>query len=294
LGWLRLVVVLYFFGIVPENLVWVFSPLLLIVIISFIDDRFKLSAGTRLIFQSIAALGSLLVIGESGQLVQHLLDLPLPFCFLAVGFGIVWMINLFNFMDGSDGIAATEAIFVFAVGGFLLFKVSANEMATLAWGLVAMLAGFLAWNWPTARIFMGDCGSCFLGMLVALFALISHLKYQMPLMVWFLLTAVFWFDATITLVRRIIAGDRWREPHRLHAYQRLIQVGWSHQKVLLGLIAVNCILSALAIMVFNDPKLQYFALGLAVMILFCLYILIEVAKPMYKTWYSGSAATKDS
>lgn len=287
-GWFVLLGVLYYYGIVVEYYLWLFAPLLLVAVLGFWDDHHDLSMTTRLLIQCIAALACLFILEEGGYLIAPYLPLPLPLCFLALGFIIVWMINLFNFMDGADGIAATEALFIFAVGGFLLFEVRAYELATLAWGLVALLGGFLIWNWPTARIFMGDCGSCFLGMLVSTYALYSYLKFQMPLMVWVLLTAVFWFDASITLLRRILAGDNWRKPHKLHAYQRLIQLGWSHQRVLIGLIIVNTILSGLAIMVFRDPRLSYFALGIALVMLLCLYILIEIVRPMYKTWYPST------
>jgi Fuc2NAc and GlcNAc transferase len=287
-GWLLLVVVFYYFGIVSKAYLWAFSPLLLVAIIGFWDDHHDLSLMTRFFIQCIAALMSLMILGEGGFLIKPYLNIPLPLCFLAMGFIMVWMTNLFNFMDGSDGIAATEGIFVFAFAGYMLFKAGGPELGTLAWGMVAMLAGFLTWNWPIARVFMGDCGSCFLGMMISIFALISYQHYQIPLMVWVLLTGAFWFDATITLVRRILAGDNWRKPHKLHAYQRLIQVGWSHQRVLLGLIAVNSILAVLSVLVFRDPRLSYFAFGVAIMLLFCLYVLIEIAKPMYKTWYTNA------
>jgi len=253
-----------------------------------------LSAGIRFGVQCLAAIISLFLIGEGGYLVQPWLSsVPLPLCFLVLSIAIVWMINLFNFMDGSDGIAASEGLFVFAVGGYILFQYHAQEMATLAWGLAALLAGFLAWNWPIARIFMGDCGSYFLGFMVALYALISYKLFNVPLMIWVLLTGLFWFDATITLVRRILAGEEWRKPHRKHAYQRLLQSGWSHQSVLFGTIGVNSILSVLAYVVSKDPRLSVFAFAAALLLLSCVYILVEITKPMYKKWHDGATTTSD-
>jgi Fuc2NAc and GlcNAc transferase len=285
LGWVLLVVVLHFCHIISLKYLWLFSPVLLVGLIGFWDDHHNISAGIRFTVQCIAAGASLFLLGEGGYLIQPWLAIPLPLCFLAIIVAMVWMINLFNFMDGSDGIAATEGIFVFSVGGYLLFQYQAYELATLAWGLSALIAGFLTWNWPIARIFMGDSGSCFLGFMVALYALISYKLFNFPIMIWVILTAMFWFDATITLVRRILAGEEWRKPHKSHAYQRLIQGGWTHQRVLIGSIGVNSVLSGLAYLVYQDPRLTIFAFSLAVTFLFCLYLLVEIAKPMYKKWH---------
>ncbi len=294
MGWLVLACVLKYFHIISTQYLILFSPVILVGAIGFWDDHKNLSATTRLIVQFIAAGSSLFIIGEGGYLVQPWLSsVPLPLCFLVIMIAMVWMINLFNFMDGSDGIAASEGIFVFAVGGYILFHYHAYEMATLAWGLAALLAGFLTWNWPIARIFMGDSGSCFLGFMVALYALISYKLFNVPLMIWVLLTGLFWFDATITLVRRILAGEQWREPHKKHAYQRLIQSGWSHQQVLLATFGMNAILSFLAYLVSQDPRLTYFAFALAILLLFCAYILVEIAKPMYKKWHDDATTTSD-
>lgn len=286
-GWIALFAVLYWFGIITHTYAALFLPAVAMGLLGFWDDHRSLSASIRLFIQCLAAVVALCLLQEGGDLIQDWLPffLPLPICFMVLVVGIVWVINLFNFMDGSDGIAATEAIFVFTVGGYLAFQLNAIELGVLAWGLAAILAGFLAWNWPTARIFMGDSGSYFLGTMVTIYALISYKFFAMPLMLWVLLTALFWFDATITLLRRLLAGEEWRKPHRSHAYQRLIQYGWSHQKVLLGTIVVNTILSGLTVMAFFEPRLMPFAFAFAMLLLTCLYILVEVAKPMFKKWH---------
>lgn len=285
IGWGLLIVVLYFLHIVSQKYLLFFSPALLIGFVGFWDDHKDLSTGFRFIVQCFAAGMSLFILGEGGYLIQPWLSIPLPLCFLAIIVAMVWMVNLFNFMDGSDGIAAVEGIFVFTVGGYLLFKYHAYEMATLAWGLSALVAGFLTWNWPIARIFMGDSGSYFLGFMVALYAIISYKLFHFPIMIWVILTALFWFDATITLVRRLLAGEEWRKPHKSHAYQRLIQGGWSHQSVLIGTIVVNAVLSCLAYLVYKDPRLTFFAFGVTLAFLFCVYLLVEIVKPMYKRWH---------
>lgn len=288
IGWLILLAVLHHYGMIGKSQLILFSPAAMVGILGFWDDHKDLSATMRFFIQCLAAAMSLMILGEGGELIQAWLPyaIPLPVCFFALVVAFVWMINLFNFMDGSDGIAATEAIFIFAISGYMLFKLNGYELGVLAWGLVALLAGFLTWNWPVARVFMGDSGSYFLGCTVTIYALVSYKYFDMPLMIWVILTALFWFDATITLLRRILAGEEWRKPHKSHAYQRLIQYGWSHQQVLMGAILVNCVLSALALMAFFDPRLMTFALTLALILVSCLYILVEIAKPMFKKWHS--------
>jgi Fuc2NAc and GlcNAc transferase len=276
---------LYFYGIISIDYIWYFLPAGLIGGIGFIDDRISLSVFPRLMGQSLAAIGLLFLLKEGGEVIQTYLSLPLPICFMLLTFSIVWMTNLYNFMDGSDGLAAMEAIFVFGLGGFFLFEYQATELGVLAWGLSALLSGFLAWNWPTARIFMGDSGSCFLGFMIASYAFISYKSFSFPWQLWLILSGLFWFDATATLLRRLIAKDKWYKPHRLHAYQRLIQKGWSHQKVLLSALLLNTFLGGLAFVAYLDPRLLYFSLGVAIFLLTFIYILIEIAKPMYRHWY---------
>lgn len=288
LGWAILVGIFYYYQMLAQQYIWYFLPVLIVGLLGFWDDQKGLSASFRFVVQVLCAMASLLVTLEGGGIVQSWFStIPLPVCFLISAFVIVWMVNLFNFMDGSDGMAATQAIFIFGIGGYILFQVHAVELATLAWGLVALLGGFLTWNWPTARIFMGDSGSCFLGFLIALYALISYKLFDVPLAVWIILTGLFWFDATITLLRRMFAGEDWRKPHRMHAYQRLIQGGWSHQRVLLGAIFMNSLLSGLALLAFKEPRLLTFSLGLSIALLSCAYLMCELYKPMFKKWHEA-------
>lgn len=297
LGWIVVLGVLHHYRIISNHFLLYFSPALVIALLGFWDDHKNLSAGIRFFIQTLCAVAILFILNEGGYLIQPWFpSIPLPICFFMLAFGIVWMINLFNFMDGSDGIAACEGLFVFGVGGYILFQIPnilAYEMATLAWSLCALLAGFLAWNWPIARVFMGDSGSCFLGVMVALFALVTNKLFNVPFMIWVMLTSLFWFDATITLLRRILAGEEWRKPHRKHAYQRLIQAGWSHQKVLLCTIVVNAGISYMTYLTFKDPRLTSFMFGLILTLLTCLYLLVEVVKPMFKKWHDGAKTVSE-
>lgn len=290
--WFVVIGFLYYHQWTTQYYLYLWLPVLIVALMGFWEDNKGLSATKRLLIQAMCAAGALTIIGEHGQLLYTLLpemaflkSWPLPVFFGALVFVIVWMTNVFNFMDGSDGIAAIQGIFIFGIGGYLLFEYQAIELGFLSWSLVALLAGFLIWNWPTAKIFMGDCGSYFLGFLTAIYAIVSIKYYQMPWIIWVLLTGPFWFDATITLLRRMVARQPWREPHRLHAYQRLIQAGWSHQQVLLSFVVLNSILTGLVFLACHDPRLMHFALGLAIVLMSCLYLGVEIIKPMLKTWH---------
>ncbi len=140
---------------------------------------------------------------------------------------------------------------------------------------------------------MGDSGSYFLGFLISIYALISYKLLNMPLEIWAILTTLFWFDATVTLVRRILAKQNWREAHRLHAYQRLISAGWSHQQVLFSAILINSVLGGLSVVAYHDPRLSTFALGLGIAFVGFLYLIVEIYKPMFGSWH-GTAPTEET
>lgn len=273
--------------IIPALIAMNFIPVFFVGLLGYADDRIGLSSVFRFVIHLICAAIFLLLIHEGGDLLIGWINLPLPLCFLLLVIGIVWSINLYNFMDGTDGIATVEAMFCLTVGGFILFSAQGYALATYAFGMVAILTGFLIWNWPVAKVFMGDSGSGFLGFMIAAFALLSYKMHQIPIEIWGILTAMFWFDATVTLLRRMLAKEQWYKPHRKHAYQRMVQSGWSHQQVLLSSIVINTILSALAYWAYRHPKYCPVAFASALLLLSCVYLLVEIAKPMYKTWHTG-------
>jgi Fuc2NAc and GlcNAc transferase len=153
---------------------------------------------------------------------------------------LTWSTNLFNFMDGIDGIAGSEAVFVAGAGAFLNSRFGGDSGLTAAMLVLAAASlGFLIWNWPPARIFMGDVGSGFLGFTLAVFALAASRHSTVPIEVWAILSGVFLADATVTLLRRIFRGDRWFEAHRLHAYQGLASRWQAHLPVTALVIGIN-------------------------------------------------------
>ena len=270
----------------PQNITmygWVIVPgALVTVLIAFLDDLFKVAAKWRLIAYFFASI--LGVIWLEGLPVIHLgfrmLHLSVFGSVLAV-FAIVWSINLYNFMDGIDGLATLEAIFVFGFGGCFLWYSGGDSLAMLSFGLTSIMFGFLVWNFPPAKMFMGDAGSTFLGFLIPIFSFLGEKFYNLPALLWVMLYGFFIFDASITLLRRMIRDTHWYKPHRLHAFQRLQLKHASHRKALTAIFRVNCIISVLACLAFFFQTYLLVYLGIEIVFLFLFYIWIEIKHPMY-------------
>jgi Fuc2NAc and GlcNAc transferase len=281
--WLLYLAALYFLGRVNLQYLLIFAPaVLLISLVSFLDDRYSLPAALRFSIQLLAAILSLAFIGgfpviQIGTWFLHWGIFGAIFAVLA----LVWSTNLYNFMDGIDGIAAIEALFVFGVGGYFIWQAGGHAFANLIWVMAAIIVGFFFWNRPPAKIFMGDVGSALLGFLVILFGLIGEINYKVPLLLWVILYGVFWFDATVTLVRRILHGEKWYQAHRLHAYQRLQLMQWSHAKILKLILAINCTLSVLAIVSYYYPQYALVSFLGSFIIVFIYYLVVEKKQPMY-------------
>ncbi|MFW3426689.1 MraY family glycosyltransferase [Aliarcobacter butzleri] len=236
---------LYFIGQIEENL---FCALLfgaVISIVSFFDDIYELSPKLRLIIQAIVAIGGLYFLGGFETLTFWVFDIQNSiFTNIFAFFMIIWFINLYNFLDGINGYAGSEAIFL-SLAAFILF--GGNHFLVLA---VAVL-GFLYWNWNKAKIFMGDVGSTLLGYNVAIFTIYYANQEPTNFWIWIILFSVYWFDATLTLIRRKLNKERLSQAHKKHAYQRLTQAGWSHYKVTNYSIGLNILLFAIVFFISN-------------------------------------------
>jgi Fuc2NAc and GlcNAc transferase len=181
--------------------------------------------------------------------------------------GIVWSINLFNFMDGIDGLAGSEAIAAVLFGAALAWETDpATASACLL--LAASVGGFLLLNRPPARIFMGDVGSCWLGYVLAVLILASNGTGSVPMTSWFLLLSVFIVDATVTLIARVITGNSPVEPHREHAYQRLVRSGLSHGSVTGAVLGIDLLLGGTTLVLRHRPGLLAASVILAWIALF--------------------------
>ena len=212
-----------------------------VALIGFLDDRRPVPARVRFTVHLAAALWALAWIGAPGLLSMGAHVIPLGWAgWLLAILGIAWFLNLFNFMDGIDGIAASEAVFMTCAGAALtlLGGMSTGVMA-VGFPLAASCCGFLLLNWPPAKIFMGDVGSGYLGYVIAVMALAATRDSPSAAWVWLILGGAFVVDATVTLIRRAARGERVAEAHRSHAYQWLARRWASHKKVTIGMLAID-------------------------------------------------------
>lgn len=196
---------------------WIVLPVLGLFALSFVDDVRDLSPRTRLIGHFIAA--AVVLVGAG---VDWLWWPP-------VLLFIVWMTNLYNFMDGSDGLAGGMALFGFSFYG-LAGLIHGNEIfAMMNFSIGAAAMGFLYHNFHPAKVFMGDAGSIPLGFLAAAFGVWGWQENYWPMWYPVLVFSPFVVDATLTLLQRLRRGEKLSQAHRTHYYQRLVQMGWGHR-----------------------------------------------------------------
>lgn len=220
----------------PDAHLWLW-PLAAVVIVSFFDDRRGIPAPLRLFVQLAAAVAWVWLAAPA----------PDPIVAAAMIVGIVWVANLYNFMDGSDGLAGTMTVVGFGAYALAAFW-AGSDRASILFALAAATIPFLLANWPPARIFLGDAGSVPLGFLAAVFGIEGWRQGWWP--AWFPLLVFLPFiaDASATLLRRLLSGEPVWQAHRDHCYQRLVQLGLGHAGTL-GLYAalmIGAAVSALA------------------------------------------------
>jgi Fuc2NAc and GlcNAc transferase len=216
-----------------------------VAVLGFLDDHGHIAARWRLLGHFVAAIWALFWLGGLPPTVMFgfTIDLGWSGHALAAVY-LVWLLNLYNFMDGIDGIASFEAICV-CLGGALLYVLLGFAGSTqptefvVPLLLAAAVAGFLFWNFPPARIFMGDAGSGFLGITLGVLSLQAAWVAPQLLWSWLIMLGVFIVDATFTLLRRLIRGDKVYEAHRSHAYQYASRRFGGHLPVTLAVAALN-------------------------------------------------------
>lgn len=206
--------------------------------IGFQDDKQSVAIHWRLLVHLLAAVWGLCWL--SGSAVNVFSGLSVELSWLGLILYLVWLLNLYNFMDGINGLASVEAITVCLSAFLLLLAIQ----ATLFWALPLLacsVLGFLLWNFPAAKIFMGDVGSGFLGLMLGLFSL--ETSYDKPNMwfCWLILLGVFIVDASVTLVRRAFSGQKIYQAHRTHAYQYAARRLASHKPVTLAVAGINMV-----------------------------------------------------
>ena len=257
---------LYITNNIDHKLFFSFIPGVLLVVIGIIDDIIAIKPLYRLIFQLIVSGIALFILGGLGKLnlgfftVENRLILSI----LAL-LGTMWFINLFNFLDGIDGYIGMEVVFITS-SAILLFN---DRIAPV---LLASTLGFLIWNWQPAKIFMGDVGSTLLGFNIAVFSIYYQNTSKSSLLIWLMLSSVFWFDATLTLFRRYKKKEPLIVPHKKHAFHRIVQSGFTHQKTVIYAFSLNLIIFGLA---YSSIKISNMLLPLFILNILMLYFVIR-------------------
>lgn len=255
--------------LVAPPLPWAFWFAAAVVIaISLLDDLRGLSAAVRLAAHLFAA----------ALAAMALLDGESPLLVAGAIFAIGWMCNLYNFMDGSDGLAGGMALFGFLAYALAAWLAGSTQFALLNLAIAAAAAGFLAHNFHPARIFLGDAGSVPLGFLAATLGLSGWLQrdwtWWFPLLVF----SPFIIDASVTLARRLLAGARVWEAHRDHYYQRLVQLGLGHRNTALAEYALMAVCALAGLWTITlDNGAQYLVLTAAGMVYLAILVAIERA-----------------
>ena len=266
-SWFTGITILFFTGNIESSLYFALISGVFLAIISLIDDIIDLSPFVRLLIQTITALVALYFLDGFASVNLSGLKISAPALLYPFALiGIVWFINLFNFLDGIDGYASLEAIAIAAL--MLIFS---SDMINVI--LIACVAGFLFWNWPRAKIFMGDIGSTQLGFILVVLGIYFHNTSQFSIIHWVMISSLFWFDATLTLFRRWRNKEKLSVAHRKHVYQRAVQSGMSHNKTILISLVINIVIAGF---IFISAKIDFLMVPLFIFNLLLLYLITRI------------------
>ncbi|MBV6661205.1 glycosyltransferase family 4 protein [Pseudomonas yamanorum] len=240
-GFLVFLPIITWAGLLPlQVLIGTWLAGAVVAIVGFMDDHGHIAARWRLLGHFSAAAWTLFWLGGVPAITVFGISIELGWLGgVFAAFYLVWMLNLYNFMDGIDGLASIEAVCA-CLGACLIYWL--GDVEGLFWLpllLATAVAGFLFWNFPPARIFMGDAGSGFLGLMLGVISLQAAWVSSQLIWVWLILLGVFIVDSTFTLMRRLLRGDRVYEAHRSHAYQFATRRFGRHLPVTLSVAAIN-------------------------------------------------------
>jgi UDP-N-acetylmuramyl pentapeptide phosphotransferase/UDP-N-acetylglucosamine-1-phosphate transferase len=240
LVWFSSLVYFYLNHIIENKIFFALLAGIPLTLTGFLDDIIHLKPSMRFLVQALCGAVALFFVG--GLQIISFFTYPFTSFYILniiALVAIIWSINLFNFLDGIDGYISMEAIYT----GIAIFALTGDHLGLL---LVFSTLGFLIWNWQPAKIFMGDAGSTLLGFSIAVLIIYYQNTNMISIPVWLIITSVFWFDATVTLFRRIRNREHLSQAHRKHAYQRIVQSGFSHSKTVLWSMGLNVLLFGLA------------------------------------------------
>ena len=254
-----------------------------VALVGWLDDRKGLSAQVRLATHLGAAVWALFWLG---YFPSTRLGSARPIAGVIAGvisvLAITWSISAYNFMDGIDALAGSEGVWVGVVGGLFAALSGHRDVAYVAFLLSAASLGFLLWNFPPAKIFLGDVGSGFLGYSFVVLALFSERTGSLPAIGWLVLLAVFAFDSTVTLCRRLARREKWYATHRESAYQRAAVRFGRHAPVTAIVIAVDVVLALLCWIGWTRPGMWGPVVSTTLAILVLLYLMVERYAPVVR------------
>ena len=210
----------------------------IVAVTGFIDDYRSVPVRYRLCAHFLAAIWALCWLGALPSLSVFGYSIPTLLLYPGMVLYLIWLLNLYNFMDGIDGIASVEALTIL-FSFCLLSLLSGDGNIALPVLLAFAVAGFLYWNFPPARIFMGDAGSGFLGIMLGILSIQTSLQKPDLFWAWIILLGVFIVDATVTLIRRVLRKQKFYQAHRSHAYQYASRLYCSHRVVTLAVGVIN-------------------------------------------------------
>src|SRR5262245_16130676 len=251
-----------------------------LAVVSYLDDRAHLPILLRFGAHAVAAMVFVLVAAPDVHPVWQ----------AALALAAMWLTNLYNFMDGSDGLAGGMALFGFGAYALGAWLAGDPVFVIVAASIAAAAAAFLAFNFPPAKVFMGDAGSIPIGFLAAALGILGWRAGHWPL--WFpvLVFSPFIADASFTLARRLLRGERVWDAHRSHYYQRLVQLGWGHRNTALAEYALMAASGALALWTLGQPTaLQWAVVGAAIAAYLVLAALVDLAWRRHSHSLQGDA-----
>jgi UDP-N-acetylmuramyl pentapeptide phosphotransferase/UDP-N-acetylglucosamine-1-phosphate transferase len=248
----------------------------ILIAVSLVNDVREIPAAWRLLVHLVtAAVFCADVLAEYGLAVK-----------IVAALGFAWMANLYNFMDGSDGLAGGMALFGFSFYGVAAAVSGSLDFAMLHFSIAAAAAAFLVFNFHPARIFLGDAGSVPLGFLAAALGTIGWLRQDWPWWFPLLVFLPFIADTSVTLARRLAAGDRVWHAHREHYYQRLVLLGWGHRRTALAEYGLMLACGLLGLVALAAPAHLQIALLAAACVAH-----VALMAAVHRAWRKRSAGT---
>ncbi len=254
--------VLLAFSLMGGLWIWIWLILCLMAI-SLCDDIFGISIRWRFLVQVLVAIA----------FIYLLLPQLAWYYWVFASILLVWMMNLYNFMDGTDGLAGGMAVFGFSAYALAAYSAQNMQLALMCGTVVSASLAFLCFNFHPAKIFMGDAGSIPLGFLAGAIGLCGWQQAIWP--VWFpmLVFSPFIVDATVTLFKRLLRGERIWQAHREHYYQRLVLMGWGHKKTALAAYLLMFLTGFAALLMLKMPVIWVFISIVAWVIAYLLMML---------------------